>query len=81
MNSRPKNWHKLGIVITFCVCIVMYHHKNMTENNNPTVSYMEPTSSKGHSMNFTAMEDLMLTMPYFHASEDSITGTSSNQHN
>ena len=45
------------------------------EPNNPKVAVLEIAAGpKGQSMNFTAMEDLMLTMAYFQALEDSISG-------
>ena len=51
------------------------------ENNNPTDSSSEiPSGSKGSSMNFTAMKDLMVPMTYSCASEDSVTGAKQKEH-
>ena len=51
------------------------------EPNNPTVVATEnPSGPKGCSTNFTTMEDLMVIMAYFQASEDSISGAKQKGH-
>ena len=52
------------------------------KSSNPIVVSLEtPNGSKGQSTtNLTAMEDLMVTMAYFQASEDSIIGAKQKGH-
>ena len=65
-----------------CFLTLFFETKTMSdEHNNPTIVATEyPGGFKVYATNFTAVEDLMETMAYCRASEDSISGAKQKSH-